>query len=228
MEYKVNGTTMQVVEVELNAGEAVYTESGGMTWMSEGIEMDTGMKGGLLSGLKRSLSGESMFLTTYRAKTHSKITFASEYIGRIIDLTLADGESIICQKDAFMCAQEGVKLDIHFQKKLGAGLFGGEGFILQKVTGPGLAILELSGEIVEKTLEEGEKLKVNPGYVAAFQPTVKYDMERVKGIKNIVFGGEGMFLATVTGPGKVWLQTMPMPTLAGALLKYLPIPKASR
>jgi uncharacterized protein (TIGR00266 family) len=228
VKYKVSGTTMQVAEVELESGEAFYTEVGGMAWMSDGIKMDTNIKGGVLDGLKRKLSGESIFMTTYTAEKKAKITFAGDYVGRVVDLNLKDGESVICQKDAFMCAQDTVKLQIHMQKKLGAGLFGGEGFILQKITGPGLAFLELAGEIVEKTLEPGEILKVDTGYVGAFEPTVEYNIERIKGVRNLIFGGEGIFLATLKGPGKVWLQTMPLPTLAGAILKYLPIPKTSR
>jgi len=227
MRYTVSGTTLQVVEIELEAGEAVFTESGGMSWMSENIEMDTGVKGGLFGGLKRKMSGESAFMTTYRATAPAKITFGSEFIGKVIDLDLEAGKSVVCQKDSFMCAQEGVQLDIHFQKKLGAGLLGGEGFILQKVTGPGLAFLEIDGEIVEKDLAQGEKLKVDPGYVAAFEPSVTYDMERIKGIKNMLFGGEGIFIATVTGPGKVWLQTMPRPTVANSLMKYMPVGRST-
>ncbi|MBU0762484.1 MAG: AIM24 family protein, partial [Candidatus Altiarchaeota archaeon] len=180
-----------------------------------------------LSGITRKLSGESIFMTTYKAKGDARITFASEYIGKIVELNLQEGNSVICQKDAFMCAQEGVKLEMHMQKKIGAGLFGGEGFILQKVTGPGVAFLELGGEIVEKNLKQGEKLKVDPGYIGAFEPTVEYNIERIKGVKNMVFGGEGIFLATLKGPGKIWLQTMPLPSLADALLKYLPIPRSS-
>ncbi len=228
MKYKINGTTMQALDVELDSGEAVFTETGGMSWMSENIEMDTNMKGGVLSGLKRKLAGESLFMTTYKAKGPSKITFTGEFVGKIIDMNLGAGQQVICQKDAFMCAQDSVSLAIHFQKKLGAGLFGGEGFVLEKVTGPGTVFLEISGEVVERELAAGEKLKVNPGYVAAFEPTVTYDIERVKGVTNMLFGGEGMFLVSLKGPGKVWLQTMPLQTVASALVQYLPIPKSTR
>jgi len=223
MKYTINGSVMQVLDVELEAGEAVYTESGGMSWMSDGINMDTGVKGGLLGGIARKFNGESLFMTTYRAVGPSRISFANEFVGKILDLNLGQGQSIVCQKDAFMCAKDSVKLEIHMQKRLGAGLFGGEGFILQKVTGPGVAFLEIAGELVEKQLSQGEKLKIDPGHVAAFEPSVDYSIERVKGVKNMLFGGEGLFLATVTGPGKVWLQSMPLPNLAGALRKYLMI-----
>jgi uncharacterized protein (TIGR00266 family) len=225
VKYEIHGSVMQVLDVELEAGESFYTESGGMCWMGEGINMDTGMKGGLFGGISRKLMGESLFLTTYTAEKKSKITFANEFVGKIIALDLKDGESIICQKDAFMCAQEGVKLEMHMQKKLGAGIFGGEGFILQKITGPGLAFFEISGETVERTLAEGEILKVDPGHIAMFEPGVDYDIERIKGVKNMLFGGEGLFLAKVRGPGKVWLQSMPIPSLAAHLMKYI-IPKS--
>lgn len=220
MKYSISGTTLQVVEVELEPEEAIYTQSGGMTWMSQDIRMETGMKGGVLGGIKRRLSGESAFLTTYRAQKAGRITIGVNFVGKIIDLDLAQGESVICQKTAFMCAQESVELGVHFQKKLGAGLFGGEGFILQKITGPGLAFLEIDGEVVQKDLGEGERLRVDPGYVGAFEPSVKYDMERVSGVKNMLFSGEGLFLATLTGPGKVWLQTLPKSRVAGSLRSF--------
>lgn len=227
MKYNISGTTMQVVEVELEAGESVFTEVGGMAWMTEGVKMDTNMQGGIFGGLKRKLAGESLFMTTYTAEQAAKITFSSEYIGKIIDLNLAEGQSIIAQRDAFLAAQSSVKMEMHLQKKLGAGLFGGEGFILQKISGPGIAFLELGGEIVEIDLQAGERLKVDPGYVAAFDPTVEYNIERVKGIKNMFLGGEGMFLATVTGPGKVYMQTMPLPGLADSIARFLPLPRST-
>jgi uncharacterized protein (AIM24 family) len=140
-----------------------------------------------------------------------------------MDFELAPGESLICQKDSFMVAQDGVKLEIHFRRKLGAGLFGGEGFILQKVTGPGRVFLEVPGDVREYTLEAGQTIRVDPGHIAFFEPTVNYDIERVKGVKNIFFGGEGLFLATLTGPGRVWLQTMPLANLANKLARYMPV-----
>jgi uncharacterized protein (AIM24 family) len=151
------------------------------------------------------------------------ITFTPEAPGAILPLQLAAGESRICQKDAFMVAENSVSLEIHFRKKLGAGLFGGEGFVLQKITGPGLAFVEIAGEVREYELKPGEVMKVDPGHIAMYEPSVNYDIQRVKGVKNIFFGGEGLFLATLTGPGKVWLQSMPLSNLASKLFQYMPV-----
>lgn len=223
MEYQIRGTVLPTVELELSAGESVYTESGGMAWMSEGIEMDTNMKGGVLSGLKRMVSGESLFLVDYNCtapKAH--ITFNSEFPGNIVPLELKEGEKKILQRDAFMCAESSVTLDMHLHRRLGAGLFGGEGFILQSVTGPGMAFAELAGEIIEYDLDSGQVLKVDPGHLAMMDPTVDFNIEMIKGIKNVFFGGEGLFLATVRGPGHIWLQTMPIPNLVRRMIPYLP------
>jgi uncharacterized protein (TIGR00266 family) len=215
MEHNIRGTTMQTVDVWLEAGESVYTESGGMAWMSSNVEMKTSAKGGVLKGLGRMMARESFFLTTYScSKGKGMVTFASEFPGKILPMELSEGQSIICQKDAFMCAQSGVGLEMHFRKKLGVGLFGGEGFIMQRLTGPGLAFLEISGELTKYELKEGETLKVDQSHVAAMDPAVKFDITRVKGVKNILFSGEGLFLATVTGPGNVWLQSMPLANIA--------------
>ena len=224
MEYTIKGTTMPILQMKLQRGEAVYTERGGMAWMTDGVDMDTGTRGGGIGGmLGRALSGESMFLTTYTATADgAMLVFAPESPGRIMDLNLPAGNSIIAQKDAFMCAEDDVKLEMHFRKKLGAGLFGGEGFILQKLTGPGTAFVEIAGELQEYNLQAGQRLKVDPGHIAMYEPTVDYDLTRVKGVKNIFLGGEGLFLASLTGPGKVWLQTMPLSNLAGKLAKYMP------
>ena len=223
MQYQIRGTTMQTVDIQLDQGETVYTESGGMAWMSGNINMATGMKGGLMAGLGRALAGESMFLVDYTCTAgQGLITFASEFPGNIVPLPLQAGQSIICQKDAFMCAEKTVTLEMHFRKRLGAGLFGGEGFILQKLTGPGTAFVELDGEITEYELQPGQMLKVDTGHLAMYQPTVNFDIVTVSGIKNVLFGGEGLFLAQVSGPGKVWLQSMPAINLAGRLARYMP------
>jgi uncharacterized protein (TIGR00266 family) len=215
MEYKINGTVMQSLEVTLAQGEAIYTESGGMAWMSDGIDMKTSGRGGVGKSIGRMLSGESLFMTTYTCRaSQGMITFTPEAIGKILPLKLRAGFSMICQKDAFMCAQESVDLAMHFRKKLGTGLFGGEGFILQKLTGPGLAFVEIIGEVIMIELGSGEKLKIDPGHIAMYEPTCGYDIEMIKGMMNWLGGGEGLFLATVTGPGKVWLQTMPLSNLA--------------
>lgn len=223
MDYEIHGTTLQTLDLMMRKGDSVYTESGGMAWMLGDIEMKTDTRGGLLSGLARSLAGESLFLTTYTSRAaESKITFTPESPGSIIPVELADGQSRICQKDAFMVAETSVQLEIHFRKKLGAGLFGGEGFILQRLTGPGTAFVEIAGEVREYDLAAGQTMQIDPGHIAMYEPSVDYDITRVKGVKNILFGGEGLFLATLTGPGKIWLQSLPLSNLAAKIGRYLP------
>ena len=223
MKYEIKGTVLPSVDVHMEAGEAVYTERGGMAWMRGDIEMSTSTRGGLLKGLGRRLAGESLFMTTYACKSATgMITFTPEAPGRILAFDLEAGQSLICQKDAFMAAQEGVSLEMHFRKRLGAGLFGGEGFILQKITGPGVVFLEIAGDVREYDLAEGEVMRVDPGHIALYEPTVDYDIAAVKGLKNVLFAGEGLFLATLKGPGKVWLQSMPLNNLAAAIRRYIP------
>ncbi len=223
MEYKIHGTVMQTLDVHLQKGEAIYTESGGMAWMRGDIKMSTGSRGGVMAGLGRMLSGESLFLTTYTCQSaNGLVVFTPEAPGKILAIPLRGGQTLICQKDAFMCAEDSVKLEMHFRKKLGAGLFGGEGFILQKVTGPGTAFMEIPGEVREYTLGAGEEMKVDPGHIALFEPSVNYDITRVKGLKNVFFSGEGLFLASMKGPGKIWLQTLPLSNLAAKLARYMP------
>jgi uncharacterized protein (TIGR00266 family) len=223
MQYKIEGSLLQYLTVSMDQGDSMYTESGGMAWMSDGITMETNTKGGLMAGLGRSLAGESLFMTTYQCTApKALIVFTAEAPGKIIDMNLAANQTVICQKDAFMCADSSVKLEMHFRKKLGAGLFGGEGFILQKITGPGMAFMEIPGEVVEYDLKPNQVLKVDPGHIAMFEPTVNYDITMVKGLKNMLFSGEGLFLATLTGPGKVWLQTMPIINLAKKISQYIP------
>ena len=223
MQYKISGTLMESVDIHLKAGESIYSESGGMAWMRGAFEMDTSTRGGLGAGLGRMLAGESLFLTTYTCQSpDGLITFTPEVPGKVLALSLEAGQSLICQKDAFMCAETSVKLEMHFRKKLGAGLFGGEGFILQKISGPGTVFLEIPGEVREVELGAGEKLQVDPGHIALFEPNVSYDIAAVKGLKNVLFSGEGLFLASLTGPGKVWLQSLPLSNLAMKLSKYMP------
>ena len=222
MEYTIHGSVMQALEITLTQGESVYTESGGMAWMSDGIEMKTSGKGGFGKALGRVLSGESFFMTTYTCRVpKGVITFTPESPGKVIPVPLKAGHSIIAQKDAFMCAEESVDLAMHFRKRLGTGLFGGEGFILQKLTGPGTAFVEIAGEVQMIELQAGQKLKIDPGHIAMYEPTCNYDIEMVKGVMNWLGGGEGLFLATLTGPGKVWLQTMPLANLASKIRGYL-------
>lgn len=223
MKFKIEGDLLQTLEIQLEQGESVFTESGGMAWMQGAVEMKTGTRGGLMSSLGRKLAGESLFMTTYTAQAGTgMIVFTPEAPGKVVLKELAAGESLICQKDAFMVAQSSVKLEIYFQKKLGAGLFGGEGFILQKATGPGAVFLEIPGDARTYTLQPNETLRVDPGHIAMFEPSVSYDIEMVKGVSNVLFGGEGLFLANLRGPGTVWLQSMPISNLARKLAKYIP------
>ncbi len=223
MRYEIKGTVLPMLEIHLEQGEAIYTESGGMAWMSEGIRMETSGRGGLGKMLGRALAGESLFLTTYTCEAaQATIVFTPEAPGHILPVPLQAGHSIIAQKDAFMCAEDSVELEMHFRKRLGAGLFGGEGFILQKLTGPGTAFVEIAGEVHQYQLQAGQKIKVDPGHIAMYEPTVDYDVEMVRGVSNVLFGGEGLFLATLRGPGRVWLQTMPISNLAGAIRPYIP------
>ncbi len=221
--YKVMGTVMQALVLNMRARQTFYTESGALSWMADGIGMNTNMSGGLGGLLKRAVSGESLFLVDYTAERDGAlIAFSSDFPGKIIPVNLAQGQSIIAQKDSLLVAEKTVNFTVTFRRKLGVGLFGGEGFILQKFDGPGTLFAALDGEVVEYTLGPGERLKVDTGHVGMFEPTVGYDVEMVKGFKNILFGGEGLFFATLTGPGRIWLQTMPMSKLAGAIMQYLP------
>jgi uncharacterized protein (TIGR00266 family) len=221
MKFEITGSAMQTLLVDLDAGEAMYTERGGMAWLKN-VDMDTGAKGGLMKGLGRMMSGESLFMTTYTARQGGgNIAFAPEAPGSVISMSLNPGQAMLCQRDAFMCAEESVDLSMHFHQRLGAGLFGGEGFFLQKVQGPGYVFFEIAGEAYETTLESGEVLSVDPGHVALFEPSVDFDITRVKGVRNMLLGGEGLFLAKLTGPGNVWLQSLPLPNLAAKLNRYI-------
>lgn len=223
MKFEIHHTVMQSLEVHLDLNEALYTQAGGMAWMTDGIEMTTAGKGGLGGMLGRALSGSSLLLTTYKSKIQNgMVTFVTDVPGKIIPMNLAAGTSIIAQRHSFLTAQESVSLEATFTKKLGAGLFGGEGFVLQKVTGPGMFWAEISGEVQEYTLAPGQVMKVSPGHIAMFEPTITYDIQMVKGVTNILFAGEGLFLATLTGPGKLWLQTMPISMLAAAIKEFIP------
>jgi uncharacterized protein (TIGR00266 family) len=217
IDYKISGDDMQIVEIELDPGEGVRAEVGAMMYMEDGIEMQTSTGGGLFQGFKRMLTGESFFITTFlytgRGKGH--VAFGAPYPGKIIPVQLADyrGE-LLCQKDAFLCAARGIEINVAFTKKMGAGLFGGEGFILQRLTGEGMAFIHAGGTIIQKNLGHGENLRVDTGCLVAFESTVNYDIQFVGGFKNALFGGEGMFLAKLTGPGKVFLQSLPFSRLA--------------
>lgn len=230
IEYQIFGTDMQYIEVELDPGEAAIGEAGMMMFMGEGIDMDTvfgdgsqqgGVFGKLLGAGKRLLTGESLFTTVFHneGRAKARVAFAAPYPGKIVPIHLAEiGGTLICQKDSFLCAAKGVSLGIALQRRLGAGLFGGEGFIMQKLEGDGWAFVHAGGTLVEKTLAPGEVLRVDTGCVVAFQPQVDFDIKFVGKIKSAFFGGEGLFFATLRGPGKVWLQSLPLSRLANRLM----------
>lgn len=223
MKTEAMGGNLPVVVCKLSKGEEVYTETGGMSWMSQGIKMSTNTNGGIMKGLGRALAGESIFMNTYTAEEdETEIAFASSFPGEILEFDLKEGETIIAQKRAFLCAEKTVNMAMHFRKKIGAGFFGGEGFIMQKLSGHGKVFLEIDGAAIKKELAPGEILNIDNGYVAAMTQDVQLDIKTVKGIKNIVFGGEGLFLTTVKGPGTVWLQSMPISKLAGSLYGTMP------
>ena len=215
---------MPAVEVIFDkVGETMYTQSGGMAWMSEGISMDSNMRGGFGKSIGRMFSGESLFMATYKAqRAGSMIAFASTVAGEILPVNVGASGGMICQKGSFLCAEESVTLSVAFTKKLSAGFFGGEGFILQDISGSGMVFLEIDGNKVEKILAPGEVIKVDTGNVVAFEKSVKYEVETVKGLKNIFFGGEGLFLTKLTGPGKVVLQTQNFNEFAGRIIRMVP------
>jgi uncharacterized protein (TIGR00266 family) len=222
MRYDISGTVMQTVSIELDRGERIVSQTHQMAWMSDGIAMDTHTGGGLFAGLKRAMSGGSLFITEYIAEAPGHVAFAPRFPGTILPVELRPGQSLICRKETFLCAEFSVSLDIALQQRLGAGVFAGEGFILQRVTGPGTVFLDLSGEVIEKTLAPGERLRVHAGHIGVQEPTVETDIQMVRGFRNILFGGEGLFLATLTGPGKIWLQSMPILNLAEEIARHLP------
>ncbi|MCC2864732.1 TIGR00266 family protein [Eubacteriales bacterium DFI.9.88] len=223
MNYQMVGKTVPAVEMQLNRGEVIFTQSGGMAWQSDGIAMSTNTRGGVLKGLGRMLAGESMFIAHYEAVCdNAVIAFASTVPGSILDVDVRGANGLIIQKGAFLCAENSVELETVFTKRFSSGFFGGEGFILQRLTGSGKAFLEIDGDVTVKELAPGEVLKVDTGNVVAFAPTVNYEVETVKGMGNILFGGEGLFLTKLTGPGKVVLQTMNFADFTGQIAARIP------
>ncbi len=220
IDYQIHGDDMQAVQITLDPGEAVHAEAGAMLFIEDDIEMDTGTQGGLMKGLKRAIVGESFFITTFENHGGKRrdVTFAAPYPGKIIPLDLGATGTWLCQKDAYLCSAYGIDISIAFSKKLGAGLFGGEGFILQKLTGDGLAFAHAGGTILERDLAAGETLRVDTGCLVAFQEHVDYDIQFIGGFKNVLFGGEGLFFATLRGPGKIFLQTLPFSRLADRVI----------
>jgi uncharacterized protein (TIGR00266 family) len=235
IEYKIHGDDMQFVEIELDPEESTIAEAGGMMMMENGIEMETvfgdgstsqkGLLGKLVGAGKRVLTGESLFMTVFTNKGHGKkhVSFAAPYPGKIIPVDLSElGGKVICQKDAFLCAAKGVSVGIEFQRKLGAGFFGGEGFIMQKLEGDGLAFLHAGGTIVRRDLSPSEKLRIDTGCLVAMTKEVDYSIEYVGKVKTAFFGGEGLFFATVSGPGSVWIQSLPFSRLADRIFASAP------
>ena len=221
MRYEIKGGAFPVVICQLENGEQMITERGSMVWMSPNMQMET-HGGGLGKMFAKAFSGESMFQNTYTANGAGMIAFGSSFPGQIKPITIAPGREMILQKSAFLAAESGVELSIHFRKNLGTGFFGGEGFIMQKLSGSGTAFVEIDGELIEYQLKPGQKLIVDTGYVAGFEGTVQMDIQTVSGAKNVFFGGEGLFNTVLTGPGRVWLQTMPISSVAGAIRPYIP------
>ena len=235
IDYQVHGDDMQFVEITLDPGEATVAEAGGMMYLEEGIAMETifgdgaapstGFVGALLGAGKRLLTGESLFMTVFQNQSaqRRRIAFGAPYPGKIIAVNLGSmGGSLIAQKDSFLCAAKGVSISIAFQRRLGTGLFGGEGFIMQRLDGDGFAFIHAGGTLLERNLAPGETLRVDTGCIAAFQPSVDYDIQYVGGLKTALFGGEGLFFATLRGPGRVWLQSLPFSRLAGRIVAAAP------
>ncbi len=221
MKYEIKGGSFPVVECQLSSGESMITERGSMVWMSSNVQMET-HGGGLGKMFSKAFSGESMFQNTYTANGDGMIAFGSSFPGKIVPITIGPGQEMILQKSAFLAAEPTVELSIHFRKKLAAGFFGGEGFIMQKLSGRGTAFVEIDGELVEKTLAPGEKIVVDTGNVAGFTAGVQMDIQQVPGLKNKLLGGEGLFNTVLTGPGIVWLQTMPIANVAMSIRPYIP------
>jgi uncharacterized protein (TIGR00266 family) len=234
IDYKIFGEEMQYVEIELDPNETAVAESGSFMMMDDGIQMQTifgdgsqsqggGLLGKLLGAGKRLLIGESLFMTAFTNTAYGKkkVSFASPYPGKIIPLDLMrHGGKVIAQKDAFLCAAKGVSIGIDFQKRLGTGIFGGEGFIMEKLEGDGMAFMHAGGHVFERQLQPGELIKIDTGCLVALSQTVDYDIQFIGGIRNSIFGGEGLFFATLKGPGKVWIQTLPVSRLASRILSY--------
>lgn len=223
MQYQIKGDTLPVVICQLEAGETMVAERGSMAWMSPNMAMNTTTNGGFGKAFGRMFSGEAMFQNTYTAQGgHGLIAFAASFPGAIKAFQIEPGKEYIFQKRAFLAGEAGVNLSVHFQKKVASGFFGGEGFILQRVSGNGIAFAEFDGHVVEYDLQPGQQIIIDSGYLAAMEASCQMDIQTVPGLKNMVFGGEGIFNTVVTGPGHIWLQTMPISSVAGAIRPYIP------
>jgi uncharacterized protein (TIGR00266 family) len=231
MQNRITGTTMPVLEFLLEPNDAIISEAGELSWMSANVQMTThtqfGGGGGLFGAIKRVAGGGSLFMTEYRPQGGpGELAFATRVPGHIVPVEVAPGNEYMVHRHGFLCATSAVTLGVGFQQSLGAGIFGGDGFMLQKVGGQGTAWLELSGELVQRDLRPGETLLVHPGHVGAFQAGVSFQITMVRGIKNLIFGADGIFLAALTGPGRIWLQTLPISKLAHQIQEYLPAAQA--
>ena len=223
MRYEIKGDTLPVVVCYLEGGEQMITERGSMSWMSPNMKMETTTNGGIGKAFGRMFSGEAMFQNRYTAMGgNGMIAFASSFPGQILARQIVPGQELIVQKTGFLASEAGVSLSVYFQKKLGAGFFGGEGFIMQRLSGNGMAFLEFDGHVVQYDLQSGQQIVVDTGYLAAMEGSCSIEVQTVPGLKNMVFGGEGVFNTVVTGPGRVWLQTMPISNVAGEILKFMP------
>ena len=219
VDYQLEGDDFQAVVITLDPGEAVRAEPGSFMFLEPGVEMDTSTGGGFLKGLKRKFAGESFFITSFenQARERRRVGFAAPYAGKIMPVDLSRGP-IMCQRDAYLCSAVGIEVSVAFTKRLGAGFFGGEGFILQRLSGDGLAFVHAGGHIIERDLEPGEELRVDTGCIVGFEERVDYDIKMIKGIKTMLFGGEGLFYAVLRGPGKIWMQTTPFSRFADRVM----------
>ena len=223
MKYEIVGEPFPVVICHLEQNESMHCQSNGMSWMSPNMEMDANMGGGIGKLFGRAFTGESLFRCTYTARGgKGLISFASTMPGKILPVKITPQRPIVAQKSAFLATESGVDMSIFFQKKIGSGLFGGEGFIMQRFSGEGIAFLEIAGSLIEYDLAPNQTIVVDTGYLAAMDETCSIDIQMVKGVKNMIFGGEGIFNTRITGPGHIWLQTMPAPVLAGSIIPYIP------
>ena len=226
MKHEIEGTVMPLLHVHLEEGEFVFSERGAMVTMDSNIEMHTESLGGITGGVKRMLMREAFFINKFTAKQGpGKVSFGLAVPGKILDFEISGNRQLICQKAAFLVGTQGIKLEPHVKKKIMVGLMGGEGFVLQRISGEGKVFLEVDGEVHKRYLEEGETIRVETGSIAAFDHTVSYDVQMIKGVRNVLFGGEGFWISTLTGPGNIYLQTMNMGLLAERLLPFLPIKK---
>lgn len=221
--YHILGTVQQTLAVELNPGQTIFSDTGAMSWMTATVAMNTTAGGGLTGMFKRAIAGASAFIIDFTATgAPGQVAFTADFPGKVLAFELEAGQSVIMHKHAFLCAEKSVTLDMFFTRKLGTGLFGGEGFILQKLTGPGMVWAELDGDAVEYHLKPGEVMKVEPGHIAMFEASVSFDITMIKGMTNIIFGGEGLFLGALTGPGRIWLHSMTVSKLAHRIIGALP------